>query len=84
MGIIGVQATAKSRRIYKMRGSRKAIQGRRRCGDRLAVQLVVGDEEDDKDGGVVRHKLPGKKAKRGRKHSLKDAVLANKRPAKKH
>ena len=84
MVIIGVQATAKSRRVYKMRGSRLAIQGRPRRVEKLAVQLAVGDDDDDEDAGIVRHKLPAKKVKSGHSHSLNDAVLANKRPVKKH
>lgn len=83
MGIIGVQATAKSRRVYKMRGSRTALQGRPRHGQRLAIQMTVGEEDED-DAGVLRHKLPAKKAKTGQTHSLNNAVLANKRAVKKH
>lgn len=75
--------TAKSRRLYKMRGSRTAVQGRPRHGQRLVVQLTVG-EGDDEDGGIVRHKLPTKKQKKGAGHSLVSAVEANKRSVKKH
>ena len=66
-----------------MRGSRVATQGRARQGARLATQLTVGDEEDE-DGGVVRYKLPTSKVRKARPHSLSDAVVANKRPVKKH
>ena len=52
--MIPVQATAKSRRLFKLRGSRSAIQGRPRLAQRLVVQLAVDD--DDLDGGEVRHK----------------------------
>ena len=85
VGIIPVQATAKSRRMFKLRGSRSAIQGRPRKEQRLAVQLTVG-EDDDSDGGVVRHKLPHKKqrAAPGAGHSLMESVSANRRASKKH
>ena len=66
-----------------MRGSRLAVQGRSRLGTRLNTQLTVGDEDDDNDEGILRHKLPSKKSKKARPHSLKDAVAANKRSAKK-
>jgi hypothetical protein len=82
-----VQSTAKSRRMFKMRGSRSAVQGRPRKGQTLAVQLTVGvGEDDDSDGGVVRHRLPSKKQKTGggAGHSLMDSVIANRRPSKKH
>ena len=81
-----MQATARSRRLYKLRGSRSAVQGRPRLGTRLAVQLAVG-EDDDTDGGIVRHKLPSGKKKRARpgaEHSLNNAVEANRRASKKH
>ena len=84
MGIIGVQATAKSRRVHKMRGSGVAIQGRPRHGQSLTVQLTVGDEDKENDAGVLRHKLPAKTVRQGLSHSLNNAVLANKRSVKKH
>ena len=71
-----------SRRMYKMRGSRVAVQGRSRKGTRLTTQLTVTDKEDD--GGILRHKLPLKKAKKVRGHSLNDAVDTNRRSVKKH
>ena len=84
IGLIPVQATARSRRLYKMRGRRPALQGRPRLGSRLAVQLLVEDDGDG-DAGIVRHKLPGKQTqKKGAGHSLSSSVLANKRCAKKH
>ena len=70
--------------MYKMRGSRLAVQGRSRLGTRLATQLTVGDNDDEEDEGVLRHKLPTNITKKGRPHSLKDAVSANRRPVKKH
>ena len=66
-----------------MRGSRAAVQGRPRLTQGLGVQLTVGDDEED-DGGYVRHKLPSMKRKKGASHSLNEAVLANKRSTKKH
>ena len=85
IGLIPVQSTAKSRRLYKLRGSKSAVQGRPRLGQRLTVQLTVGEEEDT-DGGVVRHKLPSKNKKKGggAEHNLSSAVTANRRASKKH
>ena len=84
IGIIPVQATAKRRRLYKMRGNRSAVQGRPRLAQRLSVQLAVDD--DDLDGGVVRHKLPTKKQRTcpSSSHNLDQAVTDNRRPSKKH
>ena len=49
------------------------------------TQLTVGDDDDgEEDAGVVRHKLPASITKKGRPHSLMDAVLSNRRPVKKH
>ena len=83
-GMIPVQATAKSRRLFKLRGSRSAIQGRPRLAQRLVVQLAVDD--DDLDGGEVRHKLPSKKKRLcpSSEHNLNNVVKANRRPSKKH
>ena len=83
IGVIPVQATAKSRRLYKMRGSRAGLQGRPRLGQRLAVQLYLGNGDED-DGGVVRHTMPYKKQKTGAGHSLNKSVASNKRSARKH
>lgn len=84
IGVIPVQATAKSRRLYKMRGNRSAVQGRPRLAQRLTVQLAVDD--DDLDGGVVRHFLPSKKPRvsNSKVHSLDKAVVDNRRSSKKH
>ena len=83
-GIIPVQATVKSRRLYKMRGSRSAMQGRPRAAQRLSVQLAVDDGE--LDGGEVRHKLPTKKRSLcpSSEHNFDNAVEANRRQSKKH
>ena len=68
-----------------MRGRRPALQGRPRLGSRLAVQMLVDDDDEDGDAGIVRHKLPGKKSqKKATAHSLSSSVLANKRIARKH
>ena len=85
IGLIPVQATARSRRLFKMRGSRSAVQGRPRQATRLVVQMAVG-EDDDTDGGIVRHKLPNKKKRShpGSEHSLQAAVKANRKASKKH
>ena len=62
-----------------------ALQGRSRVGTRLMTQLTVGDDDNgEEDAGVVRHKLPASITKKGRPHSLMDAVLSNRRPVKKH
>ena len=82
-GLIPVQATAKSRRLYRTRGSRTAVQGRSRLSQGLSIQLAVGDT-DQEDSGVLRHKLPSKKRKVGSAHSLGSSVSANKRGTKKH
>ena len=80
-----MQATARSRRMYKLRGSRTAVQGRPRLVNKLAVQMAVGDTEDT-DGGIVRHKLPGRKQRchAGGEHNLVAAISANRRASKKH
>ena len=83
IGLIPVQATAQSRRMFKMRGRAPALQGRPRNSQRLAVQLTVGAEEEE-DGGVVRHKLPTMKKRKRTSHSLVSATEANKRASKKH
>ena len=85
VGLIPVQATARSRRMYKLRGSRTAVQGRPRLAHRLAVQMAVGDTEDT-DGGILRHKLPGRKQRNhaGGEHRLAAAISANRRASKKH
>ena len=77
---IPVQATAVSRRQYKMRGSRVAIFGRPRHDSKLKRKLVVGHDGDS----IVRYKLPSKKTKFAPPHSLRHAVEENKRPVKKH
>lgn len=79
--MIPIQSTAKARRLYKMRGRSKTITGRPRAAQRLAVQMTVGDD-DDEDAGIVRHKLPAMKIKKKAAHSLKKSVEANKRSAK--
>lgn len=78
-----MQATAKSRRKFKMRGRRPAIQGRPRHDQQLAVQLTDGDTEEE-DSEIVRHKLPTMKKKKGASHCLVRATEANKRAVKKH
>ena len=85
IGLIPVQATLKSQRLYKLRGSRSAVQGRPRLSTRLAVQLAVGDDSKT-EGGVVRHKLPSwrKRTHAGAEHSLDSAVRANRKARKKH
>ena len=67
-----------------MRGNRSAVQGRPRLSQRLHVQLAVDD--DDCDGGVLRHKLPAKKDRDcpSKEHGLNKSVLANRRSSKKH
>ena len=83
-GMIPVQVTAKSRRVYKLRGSRSAHTGRPRKEHKLAVQMNVDDDEEA--GGVLRHKLPYKKRKvgKGNVHDLMSAVSEGRGPSKKH
>ena len=70
--------------MYKLRGSRSAIQGRPRLAQRLSVQLAIDD--DDLDGGEVRHKLPTKKRRLcpSADHNLGAAIDSNRRASKKH
>ena len=79
--MIPIQSTAKARRLYKMRGRSKSVTGRPRAMQRLSLQMTVGDD-DDQDVGIVRHKLPGKQAKKGPGHSLNAAIVNNKRSSK--
>ena len=80
--MIPIQATAKARRHFKMRGWGLAMQGRPRLSEKQSVQLAVAGGSDGE--GFVRHKLPSKKRKTGASHSLSEAVASNKRAAKKH
>ena len=94
--MIPIQATAKARRQFKMRGRGLARQGRPRLSEKR--QSVAGGDggsvrHEDGEGlagsgveveGSVRHKLPSKKRKIGVSHSLSEAVASNKRSAKKH
>ena len=83
MGLIPIQSTSKARRLYKMRGRSKAVTGRPRSGQKLTSQMVVGDDDDGLDSGIVRHKLPVSKArKRASDHNLKLSVENNKRSRK--
>ena len=85
VGLIPVQATAKSRRVYKLRRSRSAITGRPRRAQKLAVQMNVDDNEEA--GGVLRHKLPHhkkRKVSKGNIHNLMSAVSEGRGPNKKH
>ena len=84
IGFIPVQSTAKSRRLFKLRGRRPAVPGRSRLDQRVTVQLSVGEDVDEEDGGITRHKLPSKKVKTGGAHSLSSSVAKNKRGTKKH
>ena len=80
LGIIPVQVTAKSRRIYKLRGSRTAIMGAPTKSQALKRQLNITDEDE-----IVRHKVPTlKRPKQKQKHSLENDVGLNRRSSKKH
>ena len=83
IGMIPVQATTKSRRQIKMKGRGPAIQGRPRLVTQLKRQLEVGDDDED-DGGILRHKLPSKKNRKVAVHSLMESVRAGKSATKKH
>ena len=67
-----------------MRGRGAASQGRPRVLTQLRRQLVVGDGEGEDDGGIMRHKLPAKKARTAPAHSLMDSVRLGKSATKKH
>ena len=60
---INVQATSRSRRAIKLRGSREAFFGAPTKRQQLRVQMLVNDKDD-----VVEHKLPGKSKKKKKKH----------------
>ena len=64
-----------------MRGRSKAVTGRPRAAQRLSVQMTIADD-DENDAGIVRHKLPGRKVKKGQEHSLNNAIVNNKRSSK--
>ena len=84
LGMIPVQVTAKSRRAFKIRGSRTAPSGRPRKGQSLSLQMNLDDDEED--SGILRHKLPSKKKQKGsgNSHNLMASVSAGKGPSKKH
>ena len=83
IGLIPIQSTSKARRLYKMRGRSKAVTGRPRSGQKLISQMVVADDDEGLDSGIVRYKLPGGKAsKRATDHNLKLSVEKNKRSRK--
>ena len=77
VGYISVQSTAVSRRFFKQRGSRAAIQGRPHREVQVVSQMTIGDSGDEEDSGIVRHKLPSKKRKSQASHSLSAIVAAN-------
>ena len=80
LGRIPVQVTARSRRKFKLRGSRMAIMGAPTKSQAVKRQLQVDDDEE-----TVRHKLPKlKKMKTKQTHSLQHAVEKNQRVSKKH
>jgi hypothetical protein len=80
LGRINVQVTARSRRRFKLRGSRMAIMGAPTKSQSLKRQLEVDDDEE-----TVRHKLPTlKKMKPKQTHSLQNDVAKNRRASKKH
>ena len=80
LGKIPVQVTARSRRVYKLRGSRTAIMGAPTKSQALKRQLNITDEEE-----IVRHKVQSlKRPKKKQKHSLENDVNLNRRSSKKH
>ena len=81
-----MQATARSRRLFQLRGSTSAVQGRHRLASTVVVQMAVG-EDDETEGGIMRHKLPNKKKRShlgsDSEHSLQSAVIANRKTKRK-
>ena len=81
-GLIPVQQTAKSRRLYKHRGSQPATGGRKVKDLEIRTQLLV--DFSSQDNGVY-HSLPKQKKQQPKQvHSLNAAVQANKAGTKKH
>ena len=78
---INVQATSKSRRTFKLRGSRSAYFGAPTKVQKKKVQMVVTDLDE-----VLGHKLPGmsKKKKKKNPHNLMRSVNAGRSAEKKH
>ena len=81
LGRIPVQVTARSRRVFKIRGKRPAKAGAPTKQQALKRQLEVTEEEE-----ILRHKLPGpsKKSKKKQVHKLSKAVEENRSASKKH
>ena len=80
LGRIPVQVTARSRRTFRLRGSRMAIMGAPTKTQAVKRQLEVDDKDE-----TLRHILPKlKKKKTKQKHSLKTDVEKNQRCSKKH
>ena len=80
--LIPVQQTAKSRRVYKHRGSQPATGGRKVKDLVERVQFLADPKNDDY---VLYHSLPKqKKQKEKQPHSLNAAVNANRTGMKKH
>ena len=81
-GLIPVQQTAKSRRVWKHRGSQPATGGRKVKDLESRTQMLIADSQDD---GVVYHSLPKQKKQHPKQvHSLNAAVQANRAGTKKH
>ena len=80
LGLIPVQVTARSRRKFKLRGSRSAIMGAPTKSQAVKRQLESNEDEE-----IVRHKLPAlKKKKTKQHHSLQNDVSLSRRSSKKH
>ena len=78
-GLINVQQTTKSRRVWKNRGSQPATQGRKVQDLEIRTQMLT--EADD----AVYHSLPKQKKQLPKQvHSLNAAVQANRAGTKKH
>ena len=78
---INVQATSKSRRTFRLRGSRAAYFGAPTKAQQLSVQMLVTETDD-----IVGHKLPGKSKKKKKKHphNLMKSVAEGRAAEKKH
>ena len=78
-GLINVQQTTKSRRVWKNRGSQPATQGRKVQDLEIRTQMLT--EADD----AVYHSLPKQKKQLPKQvHSLNAAAQANRAGTKKH
>lgn len=81
-GLIPVQQTAKSRRVWKHRGSQPATGGRKVKDLELRTEMLLDFGGED---NAVYHSLPKQKKQKPKQvHSLNSSVQANRAGTKKH